>query len=383
MKLFRHIGLTANLLRFYLPFLAGFGLQALLIDVARQKNNNQSYLFLFFGILAISSSFLIVCPGESLPWTIIYPCLIITIVLIAFFFAHWRKTKAPHLGVLFVLFCVLELVVAQILIAERTHKNAPAQPRSLSCVSRNIYQPSRSDDPPSSRAKELKNYVMTMRNSWNSAAYAYYYDLFQWDPCNCDLRLDFINKHVYEFLKLANNTPTLQGFSLNDNPTMAKAIGCQSPKMQLISKIIFSNNPKSTLDAIKKDDTIAIANAPAAIQNTWENYNEPKGYVLVSDFSPNRLKLTAFVPEKQGAWLYYKDGYHPDWKAKINNQPSTVYQANIAFKAIKLDYGLNNVELYFDSWKLTWCFYILALAGILFTMMLLKNIFLEIFYPKK
>lgn len=356
MKLFRHIGLTANLLRFYVPILAGFGLQALLNDIAKQKDNNQSYLFLFFGVFMVAFSFLVVCPGESLLWAVAYPCLILAIVLFAFFFAQLRKTKSPHLGVLLVLFCVLELVVAQFLIAERVHKNAPAQPKSLSYVSRNLYQSSRSSKPPSIRAKELKDYLSFFHHRWGCGIYAYYYDFLQWDPCDCDLRLDFMNKYVYDFLKITGNKPTLQGFTLPESSFVRNAVGCQTPKIQLISKVIFSNDPKTTLKAIKTKDAIVVAGASTKLQNTWKNHAKSEGYIVVNDFSSNRLKLTAFVPERQGAWLYYKDGYHPDWTAKINNQRSVVYQANIAFKAIKLPYGLNSVELSFDNRKMALCF---------------------------
>ena len=77
--------------------------------------------------------------------------------------------------------------------------------------------------------------------------------------------------------------------------------------------------------------------------------NHPTMKVL--SFSSNTLRLTVNNPPDGPAanWLYYADTWHPLWKAQVNGKAVKVFQANLAYKAIRLEPGSNSVEFRFGS----------------------------------
>jgi len=69
----------------------------------------------------------------------------------------------------------------------------------------------------------------------------------------------------------------------------------------------------------------------------------------IQQFNSNQLKIFAHIPENDSAWLYYSDVWHPFWKATVNGKPKKVFKANLAYKAVQLDTGKNEVHFYFGS----------------------------------
>ena len=54
------------------------------------------------------------------------------------------------------------------------------------------------------------------------------------------------------------------------------------------------------------------------------------------------------VDLKSDAWLYIADANYPGWRAKVNDNNTTVYSADLLGKAIPLKSGYNSVRLYFE-----------------------------------
>ena len=73
--------------------------------------------------------------------------------------------------------------------------------------------------------------------------------------------------------------------------------------------------------------------------------------VKVLYFSANVLQLEVDNPpdNPRAHWLYYADTWHPLWRAQVNGNKATVYQANLAYKAIRLEPGSNRIEFRFGS----------------------------------
>ncbi|EKD85659.1 MAG: hypothetical protein ACD_37C00664G0008, partial [uncultured bacterium] len=82
----------------------------------------------------------------------------------------------------------------------------------------------------------------------------------------------------------------------------------------------------------------------------------------ILDFTPNRVKISASMPEE--GFLYYLDTFDKFWEATVNNEPTKVYRANFNFKAIRLPAGACIVEWIYNPYpiKYGWiAFYILFL----------------------
>lgn len=69
----------------------------------------------------------------------------------------------------------------------------------------------------------------------------------------------------------------------------------------------------------------------------------------VQRFDSNHLEVTANIHDLESAWILYSDVWHPFWRATVNGKATPVYKANLAYKAIKLEHGLNKVHFYFNS----------------------------------
>jgi len=56
-------------------------------------------------------------------------------------------------------------------------------------------------------------------------------------------------------------------------------------------------------------------------------------------------------------FLYYADGYAPEWTARVDGTPAQVLAANGAFKAVHLVAGSHRVVLTYQPWR-----YVVAFA---------------------
>lgn len=68
-------------------------------------------------------------------------------------------------------------------------------------------------------------------------------------------------------------------------------------------------------------------------------------------FSSDSLRVEVDNPsnDPRAKWLYYADTWHPFWNAQVNEKDVTVFQANLAYKAIRLGPGSNSIEFRFGT----------------------------------
>ncbi len=69
----------------------------------------------------------------------------------------------------------------------------------------------------------------------------------------------------------------------------------------------------------------------------------PSAAFKVTYFDVNSIKIQTQYPGEK--FLVYTDNYHKGWQAFINGQPAVVYRANMAFKAMRLPPGDNEIYL--------------------------------------
>jgi len=75
-------------------------------------------------------------------------------------------------------------------------------------------------------------------------------------------------------------------------------------------------------------------------------YKSTKEVQLV-DYTVNSITLkTKFNEDK---FLVYNDSYHPKWKAFINDKPTNLYRANVAFKGVVIPRGENILTMRFGE----------------------------------
>ncbi len=65
-------------------------------------------------------------------------------------------------------------------------------------------------------------------------------------------------------------------------------------------------------------------------------------------FSANSMTLKIHVEGEKPAWLLYRDSYHPDWKAWIDEKETVVRQAHIGFKAIQVPNGFHRIQFRYE-----------------------------------
>ena len=64
----------------------------------------------------------------------------------------------------------------------------------------------------------------------------------------------------------------------------------------------------------------------------WEFKEEGEGKVKVLAYQPNKVVLE--VEAGQDGLVFLSDVYYPGWRATINGQPTKIYQADYAFRAV-------------------------------------------------
>lgn len=208
------------------------------------------------------------------------------------------------------------------------------------------YQDQRLSGPAARRQKEALE--LASRNDGKGFT-QYSYDFIQLDPCAVDKNTasELYCKGVPDLLKLTGDDP---------DSRYKIILGCESPKMRLVPNAVFLNNTidiKSVLPALRNLNEVVILRdskertegSPMADKEILDLREGP----AVTRFSSNEVVVEASVHSDLGSWLVYSDAYHPYWRAAVNGKRARVYEAYLAFKAVRLPPGRNKVRFYFGT----------------------------------
>lgn len=143
------------------------------------------------------------------------------------------------------------------------------------------------------------------------------------------------------------------------HPGARKLSGFDREKIQLFSKAAIipdeSDLAKAITDPRYQGDRLFVSphsGAEPKGAREWLPQEDPGANdrldvpFRVEQFDANHVVIRTNVPH-DGAWLFYSDVYHPGWQATVNREPRKIYPANIAYKAVPLDAGDNEVHFYF------------------------------------
>jgi hypothetical protein len=76
------------------------------------------------------------------------------------------------------------------------------------------------------------------------------------------------------------------------------------------------------------------------------------------------LKVRNSAPDT--AWLIYGDSYNPAWQAYVDGDPTPIYRANVAFKAVSIGPGTHDVKFVFKRgiFSIPWLLVGVTLIGL-------------------
>jgi hypothetical protein len=377
MKYYRHIGYVVTSFKIYLPLLAGFGLIYFLEN--HSKNHKILTIIMFaipFILFAEAIWYYSVAATQVIKYVALTYAFIAIILLV--YSALSSKMINGHRVVLFMILALsIEMIAYQYMIAAGF--SGIANPNNqFAQVRKYEYQNMRTYKPMDVNGKEGLIFLDKLKKCCGEVYTSTAYDFIQWDPCEATYKTDFLDKGVLVLLGLKGAKVVNQTVKLSEDDDLKETIGCMSPKLKLITNVVFTESEDDALIEVSKSDNISkfviLNNVNSEITGKWRNYPESKGNIKVIGFSANRLKVVADVPEEQGAWLYYADAYRPEWKGYINGTETPVVQANYAFKAVWLKQGINTVEFVYDHKIMKFAIYVLIITGVLFVILSLIHI---------
>ena len=174
----------------------------------------------------------------------------------------------------------------------------------------------------------------------------------------------------------------LFGFRLEfpqGHPAAFKISGVTEDKIQFFSgaDFIASDDTIASLitDSSYKGDMIFLsASGKNKEISPVVSSTLPKNYLVsnkrlhlpyqVLEFDANNLEVTTSNNSLKSAWLFYSDVWHPLWRATVNGKDTPVFKANLAYKAVKLEPGLNKVHFYFKSRFMSVIYFIFGLNAL-------------------
>jgi hypothetical protein len=422
MKYFRHLMLVSPIIKVFLCFLAGFGFDALFFDKSRWKENpitlNKVFVFMSMLMLGLLSFSLIISDYVQLGTSFIrsmrpeklaffrttfnenilnhllqctsFFALIFFILFIVLIFINRKK----HLLPLVILFLGLHCAdIYGFKFSEISFKTVP--------LNNQLYQITKFQSMPystrrdvsfrenSPRAKLMKVLPFQVPGTFNWSIYTF---LFM-DNLASSFRTEFCLLPLDNYMRaywgqtIHDSSIRLKGLSHNNfnmdfpqgHSAILKISGVTEDKIQFFSGADFVSSDDDIASIITdpnyKGDSIFLSargniedintlNASGLSKDDLASNKRLHLPYQVQRFDANHLEVTTDAGDLKSSWLFYSDVWHPLWRATVNGNETPVYIANLAYKAVKLEPGLNKVHFYFKSKLLSVLYFIFGLNAL-------------------
>jgi hypothetical protein len=178
-------------------------------------------------------------------------------------------------------------------------------------------------------------------------------------------------------------------------PSLRKMAGAEEDKIQFFSKAYRVKSradienilprPKysgNQLFVLPQSADAERASRSAGILNDWgesqpADLNErlPLPYE-VKRFDANHLEVEVNLTDRDAAWLYYADAWHPYWHATVNGEKTEIARAHIGYKALPIKRGLNRVHFYFGHPAISVLYAWFGLQSLAWLIYFLRELFL-------
>lgn len=366
MKYYRHIGFAVSIYKILLPVVAGFGVERLISkpDVLTAMPR-RTMLFMLIALVAAEHGivFYLLRLGSPMAGVTFFTLTagVVYAALAAGYFAFMKNERAGI--VFFLILCVmLETVIYQSAIGYRVRllaNEVSSQTnytisRMISTMKTNKYAYSemRPNNPVDERGQIALAYSIA------GSPYNYNYDFIQTDPCRPILRADVLGANIMNLIRTRKQNTEYMVDDLS-------AIGCTSPKLRVVADVEYADTYEDLTAKIEESPTIGsrpiIYGVPVGSRTPGAG---KAGTAEMVRYTPNEITISATTNDPAGAWLYYADSWHENWKAYVNGSPQPVYIANMAFKAIRLYEGESTVVMRFENWRERTMQYILIAFGV-------------------
>lgn len=104
------------------------------------------------------------------------------------------------------------------------------------------------------------------------------------------------------------------------------------------------------------NDAVARPPDPAGASGT----GDPTGTFTIRSYRASAVEVDVLM--RRPGFLYYADGYTPDWSARVDGSPAPVIIANGAFKAVFVATGSHRVTMEYRPWRYIVAFPVRVLA---------------------
>jgi hypothetical protein len=142
------------------------------------------------------------------------------------------------------------------------------------------------------------------------------------------------------------------------------------PSDDTIASLMTDNNYKGDMIFLSAPEKYQETN-PVVSDNYLASNKRLHLPYQVLKFNANNLEVTTNNNSPQPVWLFYSDVWHPLWRATVNGKDTPVYKANLAYKAVQLEPGLNKVHFYFKSRLISFIYIIFGLNALCWLGMIL------------
>ena len=164
------------------------------------------------------------------------------------------------------------------------------------------------------------------------------------------------------------------------HPAALKIAGFNEDKIQFFSEAYILDHEKTIAKNISapqyKGDILFLSQPPqktdpkhfrnlkwAAPRNLSVNTRLNIPYEI-QNFSSNHLEVSADTTGYNSPWLFYSDVWHPQWRATVNGEPTQIFKADLAYKAVPLKLGLNKIHFYFQSKFLNFLYFLIGMNAL-------------------
>lgn len=426
MKYARHFFLISGVTKVFLCFFAGFGFDAFIKDLSREKTSYEknNYTIIFINIFLLTSAIGFFVLSQN-------PNLIISFSKLLNMHAPTKDPKVLNAFSIMIRFSSLKifgtfLVFAFLLFTKKQDLRKGILPviiilHIVDLYSYSFYEHKNKTtqlSPDQYSSLEFKSLPFNLRRNkklWHevknaeilntdlirkSAHYWTINAFFFNDHIDTSLRTDFWQISLNEFINAYRGEPLDNGLKKSHGsgnnklifPTEHKAArlfsAIDANKIQFFSRAYFIQN-KNVL-AEKMRSPLYNGNILFVSNDTTEKNTASEISLLHSDqdlslsqrldipfktirFDSNNLVIELNNTLQKNIWLFYSDAWHPRWKAFVNKNPSTIYKANLGYKALLLKPGNNLVEFKFFSKFLAGIFFIFSLNSLFWICFILRE----------
>ncbi|MDD4182789.1 MAG: YfhO family protein [Candidatus Omnitrophica bacterium] len=192
------------------------------------------------------------------------------------------------------------------------------------------------------------------------------YFLFLFEYGISDEHTFVVLRDYYELINANSKYKKFRGYNTLFSNHLLKVLGVTAPIVRFYPYAEFAEKSHilSNLSDLKsKKDILYIEAERTNSKSSGDTAGESKFSYKVLRYNPNILELQ-YSSSLEG-YLYFSDSYDNYWNAYVDGAKTTLYKANIAFKAIKIPQGDHKVSFIYDPkyFRISlWCYYLVFAA---------------------